>query len=199
MRDQAQAGQVPQVRNAQPVCDSWHNLSVEGAAAVQGTDLGRGLTDVEAASRLRQFGPNELVEREGPSFRQLLLDQFRQFPVPGSGQDLVRAQTMAFVTLSVSQLLRAYTARSEHYGVHQIGPFTNRAMQWAVIVSLAIILAVVYLPFLNLFFDTEPLGLREWGAILPLILMPSLAAEINKWWLRRQERRWAPAHADLSG
>ena len=28
--------------------------------------------------------------------------------------DLVRAQTMAFVTLSVSERLRAYTARSEH-------------------------------------------------------------------------------------
>ena len=70
-----------------------------------------------------------------------------------------------------------------------IGIFSNRYMQWAVLASLAIILAVVYLPFLNTFFDTEPLGLREWAAILPLILVPSLAAEINKWWLRRQDRR----------
>jgi Ca2+-transporting ATPase len=106
---------------------------------------------------------------------------------------------MAFVTLSVSELLRAYTARSEHYGLHQIGVLSNKYMQWAVLASLAIILAVVYLPFLNAFFDTESLGLSEWAAILPLILIPSLAAEINKAWLRRQDRRRPARHLAASG
>ena len=106
---------------------------------------------------------------------------------------------MAFVTLSVSELLRAYTSRSEHHGLHQIGVLSNHSMQWAVLASLAIILAVVYLPFLNLFFDTEPLLWREWAAILPLILVPSLAAEINKWWLRYQDRRSRPLRAGVPG
>jgi Ca2+-transporting ATPase len=109
--------------------------------------------------------------------------------------DVVRAQTMAFVTLSVSELLRAYTSRSEHYGLHQIGLFSNKYMQWAVVASLAIILAVVYLPFLNVLFETEPLGLREWAAMIPLMFVPSLAAEVNKWTLRRQNRRRALARA----
>jgi Ca2+-transporting ATPase len=113
--------------------------------------------------------------------------------------DLGRAQTMAFVTLSLSELLRAYTARSEHYGLHQIGVFSNKYMQWAVSASLLIILAVVYLPFLNVFFDTDPLALREWGAILPLILVPSLAAEINKGWLRWQDRRRATRYLAVPG
>lgn len=113
--------------------------------------------------------------------------------------DLVRAQTMAFVTLSVSELLRAYTARSEHYGLHQIGVLSNKYMQWAVLASLLIVLAVVYLPFLNTFFDTEPLGLREWAAMLPLILLPSLAAEMNKAWLRWQDRRRPARHLAASG
>ena len=78
-------------------------------------------------------------------------------------------------------------------------PALKRAMQWAVLASLAIILAVVYLPFLNAFFDTEPLGLREWGATLPQIFVPSLAAEINKWWLRRQDRRRARLHLAVPG
>jgi Ca2+-transporting ATPase len=110
---------------------------------------------------------------------------------------VVRAQTMAFATLSVSELLRAYTSRSEHYALSQIGLFSNKYMQWAVGGSLIIILAVVYLPFLNLFFDTQPLGLREWAVMLPLILVPSLAAEANKWVLRQLDRRAAtvPARA----
>ena len=68
-------------------------------------------------------------------------------------------------------------------------------MQWAVLVSLLIILAVTYLPFLNAFFDTTPLGLREWGVMIPLMFIPALAAEVNKWVLRQQDRqrRKAPA------
>jgi Ca2+-transporting ATPase len=103
--------------------------------------------------------------------------------------DVIRAQTMAFATLAISELLRAYTSRSERYGLHQIGVFSNKYMQWAVIASLLIILAVVYLPFLNLFFDTEPLGLREWAVMTPLMLIPPLAAEIHKAAFRRQDRR----------
>jgi len=108
---------------------------------------------------------------------------------------VVRAQTMAFATLSVSELLRAYTSRSEHYALAQIGFFSNKYMQWAVGGSLIIILAVVYLPFLNLFFDTQPLGLREWTVMLPLIFVPSLAAEAHKWVLRQLDRRAATAPA----
>jgi Ca2+-transporting ATPase len=102
---------------------------------------------------------------------------------------VVWAQTMAFATLSISELLRAYTSRSERHGIHQIGIFSNKYMQWAVAASLIIILAVIYLPFLRVFFDMRPLGLREWAVITPLVLIPSLAAEVNKWVLRLQDKR----------
>ena len=105
--------------------------------------------------------------------------------------DVAWAQTMAFATLSVSELLRAYTSRSEHYGLHQIGLFDNKFMQWAVAASFAIILAVLYLPFLNVFFDTHPPGLREWAAMAPLMFIPALTAEIHKWIFRRQDRQRA--------
>ena len=114
------------------------------------------------------------------------------YPEP---DDLAWAQTMAFATLSISELLRAYTSRSEHYGLHQVGVFSNKYMQWAVVASFVIIVAVIYLPFLNLFFDTQPLGLREWAVMAPMMLIPSLAAEVNKWVLRRQGRRRTVARA----
>jgi P-type Ca2+ transporter type 2C len=99
------------------------------------------------------------------------------------------AQTMAFATLSISELFRAYTARSEHYSVFQIGVFTNRYMQYAVLSSLAILLSIVYVPFLDPVFDTAFLGPAQWAEILPLILLPSIAAEITKWFLRRSDAR----------
>ena len=54
---------------------------------------------------------------------------------------------MAFVTLSASELLRAFTARSERYPLLKIGVFSNRNMNWAVISSLVLLLGVVYIPF----------------------------------------------------
>jgi hypothetical protein len=60
---------------------AWQSRSSLEAAKELETDLERGLTAAETAARLKQFGPNELVEQEGPSFWNLLLDQFNQFLV----------------------------------------------------------------------------------------------------------------------
>jgi Ca2+-transporting ATPase len=90
------------------------------------------------------------------------------------------AETMAFTTLSLSELLRAYTARSEFISIFKIGPFTNKYMNVAVLSSLVLVLAVVYLPFLNPVFNTLPLGLAQWALILPLVFVPALADEITK-------------------
>ncbi|MBN1178870.1 MAG: cation-translocating P-type ATPase [Anaerolineae bacterium] len=94
--------------------------------------------------------------------------------------DISLAQTMAFVTLSASELLRAYTARSERYPLLKLGLFTNPMMQYAVGGSIVLLMSVIYLPFMQSIFDTVPLGWREWACILPLLFVPSVVAEINK-------------------
>jgi len=90
------------------------------------------------------------------------------------------AETMAFVTLSVSELLRAFTARSEYFPLLKIGLFSNKWMNYAVLSSLVMILMVIYLPFFNGVFDTAPLGWMQWLEILPLLIIPSIAAEVTK-------------------
>ena len=95
---------------------------------------------------------------------------------------------MAFVTISFSELLRAFTARSERYPIYSIGLFSNRWMVLAVSSSLLLLLATVYVPFLQPVFDTVALGLTEWSIILPLILVPALVAEITKYVLGLRER-----------
>lgn len=98
------------------------------------------------------------------------------------------AETMAFVTLSASELLRAFTARSENYSIFKIGVFSNKWMNWAVLASLVLMLAVVYIPFLNPVFKTVPLGLDQWKLILPLLFIPSIVAELTKLVLNRREK-----------
>jgi Ca2+-transporting ATPase len=90
------------------------------------------------------------------------------------------AETMAFTTLSLSELLRAYTARSEHYPLLKIGVLNNRYMNYAFLSSLTLILAVVYVPFFQTIFNTASLGWAQWEVILPLLFIPSAAAEITK-------------------
>jgi len=99
------------------------------------------------------------------------------------------ASTMAFTTLSTSELLRAFTSRSERYSLFKIGVFSNRTMVIAVGASLLLLLAVVYVPFLQVAFNTVPLGWDAWQRMLPLILLPSVVAEIMKWLLRLREAR----------
>lgn len=98
----------------------------------------------------------------------------------GNRVSLDLAETLAFVTLSVSELLRAYTARSEYYPLTKIGIFSNKGMNLAVFSSLVLILAVVYVPFLQPIFNTSTIDAMHWLMILPLILLPSIAAEIMK-------------------
>jgi len=89
-------------------------------------------------------------------------------------------EAMAFVTLSLSELVRAFTARSEYYPLLKIGVFTNRNMNLAILLSAALIFAVIYIPFFNPIFNTVPLGWQQWEVLLPLLLVPSLAAETLK-------------------
>ena len=97
---------------------------------------------------------------------------------------LEAAQTIAFVTLCSSELIRAYTARSEYHSVFSIGMFSNRWMNWAVLASFLLVLAVVYVPFLRPFFDTVPLTADDWLFMFPFFFASPIAMELLKIYFR---------------
>jgi P-type Ca2+ transporter type 2C len=101
------------------------------------------------------------------------------------GIDVQTAETMAFVTLSLCELFRAYTVRSERASLFQIGVFSNRYMQYAVGLSIVLLLLVCSLPFLQPIFNTHFLSGREWGIVVGLALIPAIAEEITKFFLRK--------------
>ncbi len=103
------------------------------------------------------------------------------------GIDVQTAETMAFVTLSLAELFRAYTVRSERASLFQIGIFSNKYMQYAVGLSITLLLIVCAVPFLQPIFNTHFLSLREWSVVLGLAIMPAVAEEITKFFLRRSK------------
>ncbi len=102
-----------------------------------------------------------------------------------TGVDVQTAETMAFITLALCELFRAYTVRSERLSVFQLGLFSNRAMQPAFLVSLVVLLSVVNVPFLQPVFNTHFLAAREWMVVLGLAVIPAIVEEITKFFLRR--------------
>ncbi|NMB56207.1 MAG: cation-translocating P-type ATPase [Leptolinea sp.] len=94
--------------------------------------------------------------------------------------NIAMAETMAFVTLCLSELIRAYAARSERYSTFKIGFFSNKWMNLAVLSSFLLVMMVVYVPFFNPIFNTQPLELVEWAEVIPLFIVPFIAAELIK-------------------
>ena len=105
------------------------------------------------------------------------------------------ARTMAFVTLSLCQVLRAYTNRSERSSVFAIGVFSNRWMQYAALSSLALVLVVLYVPGLDTAFDAVGLTPLQWARLAPLLLVPAVLDEITKAVLRARDRAGARRRA----
>ncbi len=100
------------------------------------------------------------------------------------GMDVQSAETMAFVALSLCELFRAYTVRSERASLFSIGIFSNRYMQYAVGLSIILLLLVVNVPFLQPIFNTHFLAAREWGVVVGLAIIPAAVEELTKFFLR---------------
>jgi Ca2+-transporting ATPase len=103
-----------------------------------------------------------------------------------SGVDVQTAETMAFVTLSLCELFRAFTCRSERLSLFQIGPFSNPYLVGAVLVSILLLVATVFVPFLHPIFNTHALSLTEWEVVISLALIPAVSEELTKWYLRHR-------------
>jgi P-type Ca2+ transporter type 2C len=94
-------------------------------------------------------------------------------------------QTMVFTTLVLSQLFLALAVRSERESIFQIGFGSNRYMLLAVGGTFLLQLAVIYVPFLQNFFETQPLPLRDLGISLVLSTLLFWVVELEKILIRR--------------
>ena len=97
-----------------------------------------------------------------------------------SVEALTGARTVAFATLIIAELLRAYASRSERMSVFKLGFFTNKNMNIAVGISLILLFAVIYIPGVNGIFDNVALAPTAWLLIIPMSLVPFAASEIFK-------------------
>jgi Ca2+-transporting ATPase len=62
-------------------------------------------------------------------------------------------------------------------------------MQYAVGLSIFLMMLVINLPFLQPIFNTHFMSLNEWVVVLGLALIPAVSEEITKAVMRFQERK----------
>ncbi|MCC6472262.1 MAG: cation-transporting P-type ATPase, partial [Burkholderiales bacterium] len=94
-------------------------------------------------------------------------------------------QTMVFTVLTLSQLGHALAIRSERESLFTQGPWSNRPLALAVVLTFALQMATIYVPWLNPIFRTEPLSAGELLFCLAMSTVVFAGVEIEKWLVRR--------------
>jgi len=94
-------------------------------------------------------------------------------------------QSMVFTVLTLSQLGHVLAIRSERESLFSQGVLSNRMLVVALALTLALQMAVLYVPWLNPVFKTAPLSPGELAACLALSSAVFVGVEIEKWLVRR--------------
>ncbi|WP_135547526.1 calcium-translocating P-type ATPase, SERCA-type [Paenibacillus cymbidii] len=91
---------------------------------------------------------------------------------PDTADTLVKAQTIAFATLVMAQLIHVFDCRSSRSIFHR-NPLQNRYLVLAVLSSLVLMLVVMYVEPLRTIFKTVPLNWKEWIVVLVFAGIPT--------------------------
>ncbi|NYI41663.1 cation-translocating P-type ATPase [Demequina lutea] len=113
------------------------------------------------------------------------LDAFLPGGLIEGSESLDTARTAAFTVLVLTQLMNAFSARSETVSVVK-NLATNRWLWGAVTLSALLQVAVVHVPLLNRAFSTAPLSVSQWATCVALSAVVPLVTELRKWGLRRR-------------
>ncbi len=97
---------------------------------------------------------------------------------PAGIDALAAGQTMAFMTLSLSQVLQSFNMRSDK-SIFAIGPFTNKKLNLAVLASLLLVLLLLFTP-VGIAFGIVKLSWQLYLIALGLILVPTIIMEASK-------------------
>jgi Ca2+-transporting ATPase len=107
---------------------------------------------------------------------------------PDSADTLTRAQTVAFATLVMAQLIHVFDCRSSRSIFHR-NILENRYLVVAVISSVLLMLGVLYVEALQPIFKTIDLGFRDWILVLVFAGIPTFVMGIGSVFRGRSRKK----------
>jgi P-type Ca2+ transporter type 2C len=101
-----------------------------------------------------------------------------------SGHNINEAMTMTFISLVLTEFLKAYSFRSERHSL-MIRPFANKWLNRAISWELGLLLIVVFAPALQKVFGTVSLPWQRWAIVVGAALTVLPVLELSKAMVRR--------------
>lgn len=92
----------------------------------------------------------------------------------------VTATTACLAAIVVSQVVNVFLCRHPHQPTLTAGVFSNRFLLWAVVAELGLLAFIVYTPWGNLLFGTQPLPAVVWLLAMVFALLIFLLEELRK-------------------
>lgn len=89
-------------------------------------------------------------------------------------------QTMAFMTLTTTELFHAFNVRSERYSIFKIGVFSNKKIIYSFIICIILQYGILLFPTTRRLFDITILSYRQIIIIFLLSIIPVLVIEFGK-------------------
>ncbi|MEO6078129.1 MAG: HAD-IC family P-type ATPase, partial [Candidatus Andersenbacteria bacterium] len=97
-----------------------------------------------------------------------------------STNDIHYTRTAVFALMGLDSMIFAFCVRSFHRTVFRRDIFSNRFLTIAVIISILLLLAALYVPFLQKVLSTQPLRIADWLVIIGISLVELVFIEFAK-------------------
>ena len=97
----------------------------------------------------------------------------------GNGVSHELGMTMAFFTLSTTELLHAFSIKSQH-SVFSRQVFSNKYLWYSLLIGLTLQFTVMYVPFFNEIFTLVPLSIDYLFICIGMAFIPVAVVEITK-------------------
>lgn len=97
-------------------------------------------------------------------------------------------QTIAFTVLCFSQMGHVMAIRSDRESLFKIGVFSNKPLLGALFLTVILQLMLIYSPFFNSIFKTQPLSIYELAITFVVSSVVFCAVEIEKWIFRLRNK-----------
>jgi Ca2+-transporting ATPase len=101
-------------------------------------------------------------------------------------QSIDQARTVTFTVMVAAQLVHAFNCRSDRWSLFHVGVTSNRALLWAVAISLALQVSILTIPVMEPIFKVASLPIEDWELMVAMGLLPLAVVEGVKW-VRRQK------------
>ena len=105
-------------------------------------------------------------------------------PLAGSGLIYSQATTMTLASIVFCQIGMVLNCRTRTQSIFKAGIFSNQRIVKGILFEMALICAIIYVPFLQGIFQTAPIGWKEWILLIlipiPIVLLEEIRKAISR-------------------